>query len=141
MFRQEKVFAMERIVSKLGTKITSIQHVLIIREHLDRSSNPSVHPHRSYRTLRDGSFGVRCPRHFVPGYDRAVPPGHLPVALTPPYAHGTAPISDQTVSYTCGTGTLRACVPGVRVGLRSLTPRRSFDLREISQQALAKLAA
>ena len=30
---------------------------------------------RSYRTLRDGSFGVRCPRHFVPGYDHAVPPG------------------------------------------------------------------
>jgi len=28
-------------------------------------------------------------------------------------------------------------VPGVRVGLRSLTPRRSFDLREISQQPLA----
>jgi hypothetical protein len=58
-------------------------------EHLDRLY-PSVHPHRSYRTLRDGSFGVRCPRHFVPGYDRAVPPGHLPVALIPPYAHSTA---------------------------------------------------
>src|SRR6516225_837361 len=96
---------------------------MIIREHLDRSSNPSVHPHyRSYRTLWDGSFGVRCPRHFVSGYDRAVPPGHLPVALTPPSAHGTSPISDQTVSYTCGTGTLRPCVPGVRVALRSLTP-------------------
>jgi hypothetical protein len=25
---------------------------------------------RSYRTLRDGSFEGRCPRHFVPGYDR-----------------------------------------------------------------------
>ena len=24
----------------------------------------------SYRTLRDGSFEGRCPRHFVPGYDR-----------------------------------------------------------------------
>ena len=79
---------------------------MIIREHLDRSSNPSVHPHRSYRTLRDGSFGVRCPRHFVPGYDRAVPPGHWPVALTPPNAHGTAPISDRTVSYTCLPGYL-----------------------------------
>src|SRR6516165_10059856 len=104
MFRQEKVFAMERIVSKLGKQITVIQHVMSIREHLDRSSNPSLHPHRSYRTLRDGSFGVRCPRHFVPGYDRAVPPGHLPVALIPPDAHGTAPISDQTASYTLGTG-------------------------------------
>ena len=25
---------------------------------------------RSYRTLRDGSFEGRWPRHFVPGYDR-----------------------------------------------------------------------
>jgi hypothetical protein len=46
-------------------------------------SNPSGQPHRSYRTLRDGSFGVRCPRHFVPGYDRAVPPG--PVLILPSY--------------------------------------------------------
>ena len=28
--------------------------------------------------LRDGSFeGTAVPRHFVPGYDRIVPPGHL----------------------------------------------------------------
>src|SRR5580704_15146520 len=31
--------------------------------------------HESDRTLRDGSFGWRGPRHFVPGYDRTVPPG------------------------------------------------------------------
>jgi hypothetical protein len=30
---------------------------------------------RSYRTLRDGSFEDAFPRHFVPGYDRCVPPG------------------------------------------------------------------
>ena len=24
-----------------------------------------------------GSLGWRCPRHFVPGYDRTVPPGHF----------------------------------------------------------------
>src|ERR1700726_4124692 len=30
---------------------------------------------RSYRTLRDGSFDGRFPRHFVPGYDRVVPRG------------------------------------------------------------------
>ena len=30
---------------------------------------------RSYRTLRDGSFEGRFPRHFVPGYYHAVPPG------------------------------------------------------------------
>jgi hypothetical protein len=28
-----------------------------------------------YRTLRDGSFNGRGPRHSVPGYDRTVPPG------------------------------------------------------------------
>ena len=30
---------------------------------------------RSYRTLRDGSFEGRFPRHFVPGYDRGCPYG------------------------------------------------------------------
>src|SRR5580704_792362 len=30
---------------------------------------------RSYRTLRDGSFEGRFPRHFVPGYDRCCPYG------------------------------------------------------------------
>jgi hypothetical protein len=29
----------------------------------------------SYRALRDGSFEGHFPRHFVPGYDRVVPPG------------------------------------------------------------------
>ena len=32
---------------------------------------------RSYRALRDGSFEGRFPRHFVPGYDRVVPPGQI----------------------------------------------------------------
>jgi hypothetical protein len=34
----------------------------------------------SDRTLRDRSFGWRCPRHFVPGYDRTVLPGQKPFA-------------------------------------------------------------
>ena len=67
-----------------------------------RRKIPLIRCARSYRTLRDGSSGGRCPRHCVPGYDHAVPPGHLPVAITPPYAHGTAPISYQTVFYTWG---------------------------------------
>jgi hypothetical protein len=29
------------------------------------------------RTLRDGSLEVALSRHFVPGYDRVVPPGQL----------------------------------------------------------------
>jgi hypothetical protein len=32
---------------------------------------------RSYRSLRDGSFEGRFSRHFVPGYDLIVPPGHF----------------------------------------------------------------
>jgi hypothetical protein len=35
-----------------------------------------AHLHESHRTLRDGLLGWRRPRHFVPGYDRTVPPGH-----------------------------------------------------------------
>jgi hypothetical protein len=45
----------------------------------------------------------------------------LPVALTPPHAHGTALVTYQTVSYTCGAATLRPCVPAVRTVLRSFT--------------------
>jgi hypothetical protein len=33
---------------------------------------------RSHRTLRDGSFEGRFPRHFVPGYDQPIPPGQKP---------------------------------------------------------------
>ena len=42
-----------------------------------QSSNRCAHLHESHRSLRDGTLGWRCPRHFVPGYDRTVPPGHF----------------------------------------------------------------
>src|SRR5271166_1880225 len=42
-----------------------------------QSSNRCAYLHESHRTLRDGSLGWRCPRHFVPGYGRTVPPGHF----------------------------------------------------------------
>ena len=45
------------------------------------SIDSCVHLQESHRTLRDGSFGWRSPRHFVPGYDRIVPPGHFKQAL------------------------------------------------------------
>jgi hypothetical protein len=38
-------------------------------------------PRESDRTLRDGSFGWCCPRHFVPGYDRTVPQEQKPFAF------------------------------------------------------------
>ena len=36
---------------------------------------------RPYRTLRDGSFEGRFPRHFVPGYGQPVPPGQKRFAI------------------------------------------------------------
>jgi hypothetical protein len=49
--------------------------------HIETSSlqlsNRCAPLRESDRTLRDGSFGWRCSRHFVPGYDRTVPPGRL----------------------------------------------------------------
>ena len=47
-----------------------------------QSSNRCAHLHESDRTLRDGSFGWRCSRHFVPGYDRTVPPGRTILSLS-----------------------------------------------------------
>jgi hypothetical protein len=37
----------------------------------------------SHRTLRDGFSGWRCPRYFVSGYDRTVPPGHFAIGFHP----------------------------------------------------------
>jgi hypothetical protein len=51
--------------------------------NLDSSGESVRTLHESDRTLRDGSFGWRWPRHFVPGYDRAVPPGRVLAALRP----------------------------------------------------------
>src|SRR5271166_7166562 len=42
-----------------------------------------------YPTGRLGSLGWRCPRHFVPGYDRTVPPGHFATGSLQELAFGT----------------------------------------------------
>jgi hypothetical protein len=47
------------------------------------------------------------------------------------------PISDQTITYTCGTGPFGHAFQEF-VWIAIATTRRSLDLREISQQALAK---
>src|SRR5271166_3891080 len=52
-----------------------------------QSSNRCAYLHESHRTLRDGSLGWRCPRHFVPGYDRTVPPGHFATASSLATSH------------------------------------------------------
>jgi hypothetical protein len=61
-------------------------------QHKFRHSNPpiiesvrsSAYLYESYRTLRDGCFGWRRPRHFVPGYDQPVPRGQKPFAIQGP---------------------------------------------------------
>jgi hypothetical protein len=52
-----------------------------IRNFVTAIIESCAHLHESDRTLRDGSFGWRCPRHFVPGYDRTVPPGRVLVLV------------------------------------------------------------
>jgi hypothetical protein len=64
---------------------------------------------RSYRTLRDGSFEGRFPRHFVPGYDRTVPPGHMGTA-TALNAETAAALTDLVRDVPAVPG-LR-CAPG-----------------------------
>ena len=41
------------------------------------SVRSSAHLHESYPYPTGRLFGWRRPRHFVPGYDRTVPPGHF----------------------------------------------------------------
>src|SRR6202030_1082326 len=43
--------------------------------HMSTRNTSGIRCARSYRTLRDGSFAGRFPRHFVPGYDRCCPSG------------------------------------------------------------------
>ena len=41
--------------------------------HISMRNTCGIRCARSYRTLRDGSFEGRFPRHFMPGYDRCCP--------------------------------------------------------------------
>jgi hypothetical protein len=59
------------------------------------SSNRCACRRESDRTLRDGSLGGCCSRHFVPGYDRTVPPEQKATA------HRRA--SHQVSAYWVGT--------------------------------------
>ena len=61
----------EGTIALLPSKVSELWKAL-------QSSNRCPHLHESHRTLRDGSLGWRTsPRHFVPGYDRTLPPGHF----------------------------------------------------------------
>jgi hypothetical protein len=43
--------------------------------HISARNTSGISCARSYRTLQDGSFEGRFPRHSVPGYDRCCPSG------------------------------------------------------------------
>ena len=77
MFRHEKVFAMERncIVGQKSYNIKFLSfRIRIFRIGAHTCANHTV----PYGTAL---LGWRRPRHFVPGYDRTVPPGHFANSL------------------------------------------------------------
>src|ERR1700726_1673905 len=74
MFRHEKVFAVER------NSFEIIQHK-VFQFSYSKFVTPIIESVRTPAPITPcptGRFfwGDACPRHFVPGYDRSVPPGH-----------------------------------------------------------------
>jgi hypothetical protein len=72
---------------RAGVRIDSMIGVTRFRIHNTAHIFDEKYPYdvwdsyaRSYRALRDGSLAGRFPRHFVPGYDHAVPPGRNTVS-------------------------------------------------------------
>ena len=64
-----------RADSKIGGGISNAVSVPRNTAHISMKNPYRISCARSYRTLRDGSFGGSFPRHFVPGYDRTCPSG------------------------------------------------------------------
>ncbi len=68
--------ASPNILRRAFPYVFSASHAMYVRPK--RFSIDSCVPlQESNRTLRDGSFRAGSPRHFVPVYDRIVPPGHF----------------------------------------------------------------
>jgi hypothetical protein len=74
---------------------------MIIPRTLRPVIKPPAHPQRSDHPYGTARLGARCPRHFVPGYDQAVPPGHLPLALTQQPLGGKAQYAPIPVTTVC----------------------------------------
>jgi hypothetical protein len=66
-------------ISSVFKSETSSFHTAITESkcaHLQDQTVPYARPEQATaRRMGDGDFGVAIPRHFVPGYDRTVPPG------------------------------------------------------------------
>ncbi len=54
------------------------------RSYLPLRTGQCSRPERTFTLLSVRTFRRTCPRHFVPGYNRAVPPGQKPFALREP---------------------------------------------------------
>ena len=79
---QETVRYIEQQLDIIGHEPFKKRNSLCLRNtaHISTRNTSGISYARSYRTLRDGSFEGRFPRHFVPCYDRTVPPGHMSTA-------------------------------------------------------------
>jgi hypothetical protein len=95
---------------------------------------------RSYRTLTGRFFGGALPRHFVPGYDHAVPPGQKPFAHRKP-SHklalwALAWVTPKNVSAQKAFPALQPLF-GARISRNCPLLRRSTNLpRQISLQPI-----
>src|SRR5271166_2493612 len=83
-----------------------------------------------YPTGRLGSLGWRCPRHFVPGYDRTVPPGHFATGSLQELAFGTQRADRKNgSSYNSFAFSMlcRQFLESTPLGLRHLLRERNFS--------------
>jgi hypothetical protein len=131
---------MERIASKIGKQTTSIEYVLITREHLDRSSKSVPTPARiiPYPTGRlvwgTLSQALRARLRSCSPSGTLASSSHTTICAR----HRPNLISDRILHQWDGDSSGMRSRSSCRVTV--LNPRRSFDLREISQQTLANPA-
>ena len=75
---QETVHDIEQQLEHHRTRTFQEEYLAFLKKstaHISTRNTSGISYARSYRTLRDGSFEGRFPRHFVPGYDRTCPYG------------------------------------------------------------------
>ncbi len=86
--RDSTIAAWQEVPGKRSSKEPSRRYGMIRRNKATpklQSPNRSAHTFKN-QTVPYGtvSWGWRCSRHFVPGYDRTVPPGQKPLASRDP---------------------------------------------------------